>query len=371
MSPKRVFILGAGFSKQAGMPLATELTPLLRRKFEEYDHTEALEWFASLDERISWIKHTDKNAVLTPNIEELFDFAYFDALIWKMWQQLCPLGRDSGDTPYSTAEAIEAWLSYMEDDLIEIIWDQQQTGIEKDDGISRFAAILRENDTIVTFNYDTLIEQSISQAKRPWQYGFNREEGKGIPILKMHGSINWAVVPRDQVDAFGYPVLFQKGDKNVKGASDEPTGQPEYDNVLLRILDDKLANRIKCRSLQWSNKQYSIGMGGLGRYKPLDRIPGSGQVWHKAGRALYQTDEIYIVGFSLSPFDTMARLHFAGVMCERAKKKNAPPKIVLIDPNACKLKAEFHAVFGVDTIITIYQKKAEQVKWSEVLGDAD
>ena len=28
MGKKRVFILGAGFSKQAGMPLATELTNL-------------------------------------------------------------------------------------------------------------------------------------------------------------------------------------------------------------------------------------------------------------------------------------------------------------------------------------------------------
>jgi len=84
MSTKRVFILGVGFSKQAGMPLATELTPLLRRKFEEVDHREALEWFAWLDERASWIKNSDQNSVLSLNIEEIFDFAHFDALIWKM-----------------------------------------------------------------------------------------------------------------------------------------------------------------------------------------------------------------------------------------------------------------------------------------------
>lgn len=367
MSSKRVFILGAGFSKQAGMPLATELTPLLRRKFEEYDHKEALEWFAWLDERTNWIKNAGQNAVVSLNIEEIFDFAHFDALIWKMRQQMCPVGRNSGDTPYSTAKAIEAWLSYMEDDLVNVIWDQQQTGIEKTDGISRFATILRENDTVVTFNYDTLIEQSISQAKIPWRYGFKIEEGKGTPILKMHGSINWAIVKRDQVCNFGYPLLFRKEDLNVENAAHTPTDEIDYDYVLLRIPDDKLDNRINNRILQWSNKQYSIGIAGLGRYKPLDRIPGSGQVWHNAGRALYQVDKIYIVGFSLSPFDTMARLHFAGVMCERAKK-NLPTTIVLIDPNACDLKANFQSVFGADTPITLYQQKAEQVKWSEVLG---
>ncbi|MHC4625697.1 MAG: hypothetical protein ACYTDV_01835, partial [Planctomycetota bacterium] len=115
MDSKRVFVLGAGFSKQAGMPLATELTPLLRRKFEEYDHNEALEWFAWLDERAGWIKHVGQGAVLSLNIEEIFDFAHFDALILKMRQQMCPVGHNWGATPYSAAEDIEAWLSYMED----------------------------------------------------------------------------------------------------------------------------------------------------------------------------------------------------------------------------------------------------------------
>lgn len=91
MKTKRVFILGAGFSKQAGMPLATELTPLLRLKFEKYNLEEALTWFASLDERIDWLKRTDNNSSPLLNIEELFDFAHFDVLAWKMRQQMCEL----------------------------------------------------------------------------------------------------------------------------------------------------------------------------------------------------------------------------------------------------------------------------------------
>jgi len=79
-------------------------------------------------------------------------------------------------------------------------------------------------------------------------------------------------------------------------------------------------------------------------------------------------EEIYVVGFSLSPFDTMARLHLAGVMCERAKK-NLPTTIVLIDPNARKLKADFKSIFRADTPITIYQQKAEIADWSELLCD--
>ena len=369
MGSSRVFILGAGFSAQAGMPLATELTPLLRRKFEEYDHTEALAWLDSLDERISWLKRTHENAAPSLNIEELFDFAHFDALIWKMRQHTCPVGRNAGDTPHSTAEAIETWLSYMEDDLVDVIWNLQQVAGESPSGISRFASILRENDTIITFNYDTLIEQSISRANRSWQYGFKIKGDQGILILKMHGSVNWAIVPRDQVGNFGYPLLFRKEDKNRPDTTATPIGEAEYDYALLRIPDDKLTNRIENRILQRSEKQYGIGVAGLGRHKPLDRMPGSGQVWHNAGRALYQADEIYVVGFSLSPFDTMARLHFAGVMCERTKneKRGMPKRVVLIDPYACELEVRFGEVFGPDVPIESVQQKAQNVDWNSLL----
>jgi len=368
MDSKRVFILGAGFSKQAGMPLATELTPLLRRKFEEYDHQEALAWLTSLDERVNWLNQTNNGAASSLNIEELFDLGHFDALIWKMRQHVCPVGRNSGDTPYATGEAIETWLSYMEDDLRDVIWSQQEATGQKSEGISRFTDTLRENDAVVTFNYDTLVERSISQADKPWQYGFKTENGQGTMVLKMHGSINWAIVPRGQVDNFGYPVLFRKEDQNTREATGEPAGETEYDYVLLHIPDNKLASRIKNRFLQMSNKQYGIGITGLGRYKPLDAIPGSGRVWHNAGRALYQAKEIYVIGFSLSPFDTMARLHFAGVMCERVKKQSMPTKVVLIDPSATDRLANFSSVFGRDVRIDLIQKPAEEVDWNGLLG---
>lgn len=369
MDTTRVFILGAGFSKQAGMPLATGLTPRLRRKFEEYNHQEALAWLASLDERINWLNQTNDGAACSLNIEKLFDLAHFDALTWKIRQHMCPVGRNSGDTPYSTGEAIETWLSYMEDDLRDVIWSQQEASGEKSEGILRFTDTLRENDAIVTFNYDTLVEHAMSQADKPWQYGFKTENGQGTMVLKMHGSINWAIVARNQVDNFGYPVLFRKEDQNIREATGEPAGETEYDYVLLHIPDDKLANRIKNRILQMSNKQYGIGIAGLGRYKPLDAIPGSGRVWHNAGRALYQAKEIYVIGFSLSPFDIMARLYFAGVMCERAKKQSMPTKVVLIDPYATDRLANFHSVFGPDVRIEPIQKPAEEVDWNGLLGE--
>jgi hypothetical protein len=366
MNPKRVFILGAGFSKQAGMPLATELTPLLRATFEEYDQEEALEWLYWLDERISWLNHTDKTGGSSLNIEELFDIAYFDSLTWKLRQQMCPLGRKAGDTPYSKAIAIEAWLSYMEHDLVDVIWSQQQSGMQHIDKVAEFTSTLHKTDSVVTFNYDTLVEESLSLANHLWHYGFDLEKGQGTKILKMHGSINWAIVPRNQVDHFGYSLLFRKEDQNITDDTTKPIGESEYDYALLCVPNESLANRIKNRILQISSKQYKLGLAGLGRYKPLDHIPGSGRVWHNAGRALYLADEIYIIGFSLSYFDTMARLHFAGAMLERNEKGNLPKRIVLVDPSAGKLKKDFQSVFGLKPEIEVIQEYAENVNWDSL-----
>ena len=370
MNPKRVFILGAGFSKQAGMPLATELTPLLRAKFEEHDLKDALEWIDWLDERVSWMNHADDSVGSSLNVEELFDIAYFDSLTHRMRQQMCPLGRNAGETPYSEATAIEAWLSYMENDLVDVIWSLQQIGMQNSAKVSQFTNILRETDAIVTFNYDTLVEESLALAKHPWHYGFEIEKGQGTKVLKMHGSINWAIVPRGQVDHFGYPLLFRKEDQNVKDDTAKPLSEIEYDYALLRVPNDSLANRITNRHLQNSDKQYMIGLAGLGRYKPLDSIPGSGRVWHNAGHALYKADEIYVIGFSLSRFDTMAmaRLHFAGAMLERNKKGAPPKRIVLVDPSACKLKNNFQSVFGAEPNIETVQDYAENVNWDSLLG---
>ena len=53
MAKKRVFILGAGFSKPAGMPLATDLTKCLLND-EEFDHSsDMVAWVESLRKRIS------------------------------------------------------------------------------------------------------------------------------------------------------------------------------------------------------------------------------------------------------------------------------------------------------------------------------
>jgi len=365
MATKRVFILGAGFSKQAGMPLATELTNNILGKFRGYEQEEFLEWFGHLQERIDWLEGGKSNRI---NIEQVFDLAQFDVELWKMRQQLTTVGRRNGDTHWDMAQSIELWLSYMEKFLRDIIWEEQKKARGRLDSIKKFSTHLNPDDAVVTFNYDCLLEDSLTQQNKEWYYGFAKENKTGIKILKMHGSINWAMVPRDQQNNFEYTLLFRKEDKNVDDHNMKPADELEYNYVLLKIPDEYLSNRIENRDLQWSNKQYGIAIAGLGRYKPLSELVGSGKVWTNAFRALHECEQIYIVGFSLSPFDTMARLHFGGVMMERYRgQKLELPKIVLIDRRAGDLVDNFKSVFGRQSIIDLIQKPAQKVEWGKML----
>jgi hypothetical protein len=55
---KTVCLLGAGFSKPAGMPLATELTGALLASNEWPD--DMREWLDSLSQRVAWLENGGK-----------------------------------------------------------------------------------------------------------------------------------------------------------------------------------------------------------------------------------------------------------------------------------------------------------------------
>src|SRR5439155_3944659 len=60
----------------------------------------------------------------------------------------------------------------------------------------------RLGPTVITFNYDTLVEQSVNASQMPWilfAAPDNADEGITVPLLKMHGSTNWWWIPSDRV----------------------------------------------------------------------------------------------------------------------------------------------------------------------------
>jgi len=201
---KRVFILGAGFSKQAGMPLATELTKCLLNDSESPYSQDMLAWIADLKSRIAHLEDQKKEFEL--NIEQLFVFAKLDAELWRLKQQSCDVGRLDGDTPWSKAKSIENWLSHLELDIQKVIWEKQRAAEMRP--ILKFVEHLSPSDTVVTFNYDTLVETALTSCQQHWNHGLLDHSLGKITVLKMHGSVDWLVMKRGEGNPRKTVLLF-------------------------------------------------------------------------------------------------------------------------------------------------------------------
>lgn len=118
-------------------------------------------------------------------------------------------------------------------------------------------------DTIITFNYDTLIEERLHHLKVPFDYGipadsirFNQsakwiEEGYSqarVRILKLHGSVNWAGLPPESLERYRRGVeemrvaaLLDAGDLTKESFNKAP--EPLSDLTNLFVYGDYAALR--------------------------------------------------------------------------------------------------------------------------------
>ncbi len=356
---KRVFILGAGFSKPAGMPVATELLPLL---IQRLPHDEMREWLDSLRQRLDWLSEIDRSGdSFALNIEEVFHYAHFDIEVHRLTQQLSPAGQQDGPgTSWNMAESIEAWLPRLEDALRDVIIEEE--GRADLTPISRWAKAIDTCDSVLKFNYDTLAERSLSGIGKAWNHGTGREGDDGIAVCKLHGSIDWIVAHRSE--SFSkLDLLFDKENANRRETN---TGSVEDDCRLWRCQTvEQLQKWISGRNLQAIPEGVSprtVAIAGLGAYKQLHQIPGLGVVSARGMRALYEADHAVIVGFSMSDFDVMAQMQFAEVA--RARQTDGRPlSVTVIDP--CLMseaaKNRFRRVFRS---VTFVDAKHETIDWS-------
>lgn len=360
----RVFIFGAGFSKPAGMPLATELLPLL---IERHQLDEMREWLDGMRERLAWLSGQDTNhSSLKLNIEQVFHYAHFDSEVHRLRQHLEPVGRGDGPgTPWNQATSIDAWLAHLERDLCDVILESESKSDLSQ--IKRWAQSTTADDAVLTFNYDTLVERALVETGKQFNHGMGHDSNSGIPVFKLHGSIDWIVA--DRRGSFSrLDLLFAKENLN---RLDGQTGHIEDDYGLWRCrTGDQLHNWIKGRDLQLipeGGSPRTVGVAGLGAYKELHRIPGLGQVWADGMRALYQAHVAIVVGFSMSDFDAMAQMQFAEVARARARE-GRPLGVVVVDPFVDQAgKERFQRVFRSVSFIA---KHHEDVDWLSVLqGD--
>jgi hypothetical protein len=189
----RLIILGAGFSRPAGLPLAADLWKKIREKGARFPSDSRADKFnEDLGDYIKFRLDADGKAV-TPETVDFEDFMRFlDVEHY--------LGLRGGDTWSEDGNEGTVVTKFL---IGSILASYVNTLTNVPDLYLEFAKRLDLNDTVITFNYDTLLERALEAVGKPYRLFPTRYKSVGefsstvdngrdeVVILKVHGSIDW------------------------------------------------------------------------------------------------------------------------------------------------------------------------------------
>lgn len=185
--------------------------------------------------------------------------------------------------------------------------------------------LLKRDTTIITFNYDLVIEENIQSAgtwnpingflakvsgsTSEWARKWMREKSAkqkrktSIDLLKMHGSLGW------------------------------------------RLYEENKAIRIKDRPyVVRAGQQETVAILGPGWKKPIDRNPFK-RFWREARLRIERAKTVMIIGYSLPETDLLARALFAEAIRLKKARNHMLRKLFIVDPSVT-VKEKFASLFA-------------------------
>jgi len=307
----RIFVLGAGFSHAAGLPLATELWREVQRRARGL--TGRAEQFRDdLETYIQYRKVCD-GVTLTPDEVDFEEFlAFLD-----IEHYLGLRGSDTWSVDGNEAQVVVKTL------IGQILAETMPSPDAVPQLYRRFAAGLQPNDYVLTFNYDVLLERALESVGKPfrlfpqrlknvWPGGAevntSREE---VIILKLHGSIDWfdRTQYRELEAAFAaqgsssrppHPVFANAADLDVVPLVDGPrfTNDPLREMHRVRRIEDLYRRSFLFLCTPWLLSPSSLKMLYAATLRDF---------WYGLGDAGTLNFGLVIVGFSLPRHDDYAR----------------------------------------------------------------
>lgn len=157
--------------------------------------------------------------------------------------------------------------------------------------------------TVISFNYDTLLEQYLDLERRAWTYEALPTGSYPISILKPHGSVNW--------------MYRRRGTHRV---------QEEVNFCTILSLE----GMGYCRG-RWLVQNLVVGLRDKIEHTPQEESPGIRRVFRKilgaCERALTDAEEVWIVGYRFASADTS----FLEILAHSRTCRAKPPLLRVID----------------------------------------
>lgn len=298
MTNGRVFFLGAGFSAGAEIPLMDKLLKLTMGMFQKES--------PSLFERVDnfareAISQYDDNEVdySTVNFSNLCTYLEYMEL----------REHEIGEVASKEKKALRYYLA-------KTIAKHTPAMENIPDLYIEFARQLRDNDIVITFNWDLLLEMSLLKLGKEFTYNWGTPNV--VQVSKFHGSLNWRLEK---------PIL--------NSSLDLLNWQPLHDYHT----DEKNSIYTSPSLIHysfWEDKRHTID--------PFLVLPGYGKAfdvrynstyWYKPEAVFASTNEdVYIIGLSLADDDFLIKSFFLSTLPNiQSYSSNKNRKIAIINPD--------------------------------------
>ena len=263
---KTVYVLGAGFSRDAGCPTVLEFISKNKiLNLKKRLNTIEKQKLASLQ---SYWNYRITEGYCESNIESIFN--HVSAARYLFMESMT-----EADTRYD-AQNIYDDLQWF---ILKTLKESTKKKIPK--GYYKFVKeILQPQDVIISFNYDLVLEKAFSESKIPFDYGISKPQKDDRLILKLHGSANWVYCKNC---THSYPT------NNYSGL-------------------DALQGKIKCHNCKKKKLEPILIPPTL--YKDYQDQERGGMIqglWAKANEELYTADKVVFIGFSMAQTDAYAQ----------------------------------------------------------------
>jgi hypothetical protein len=333
-----VFVLGAGCSKECGAPLMADFldvasylhstgevrdkAPHFERVFKAIGKLQAVHSKSQLD--LINIESVFNAFEIANTIEKLpgFETAEIPGVISSLKEVIVTTLEQTIKFPFRGSHIINAPQTYQQFTrlLQHILNDAAPT----------------HTVSVITFNYDIAIDMALHMARIGPDYGFDSSTSSGtVPLLKLHGSLNWAarvddnsVIPlplKDYLTKYSIRGFRETGECSI------PIGA-QLQEYFSKHTDIKVKAEPVIVPPTWDKTEHHQILS---------------QVWGRAAKELGEAEYIFIIGYSLTETDVFFRLLYAlGTVSDTPLKK-----IEVFNPdNSAEIRNRFKSLMGSGAI---------------------
>jgi hypothetical protein len=352
-----IFILGAGFSRPAGLPLAPELWQEVRNRAERISGR-ADKFKEDLETYLRYRSDCDGLTLAVDDVDFEDFLGFLDVEFY--------LDLRGSDTWSEDGNETQVMVKTL---IAQVLTERTPSTAAIPQLYLKFAEGLEPQDTVVTFNYDILLERALTLIGRPFRLFPRRyksvgrgtaevdDSGKEVKILKLHGSIDW-------FDKKRYRKLEEMRASHGFGSPEDPIFN-NRENIQVeaivdgpRLPDDPLREMHRVLNVETLYRDPPIFEAAPWLLNPSSmKLLFANPVrdfWGDAGRDGLANLGMAIIGYSLPSHDDYARQ----VLYRLVRNYQAPhwqeisghtkPPLVLIDlrpePEREKLKQRYRFV---------------------------